>query len=206
VSILLAVFTLAQVLTACGINTGIHTMSAIVSVESGGNPNAIHDNTTGRSYFPQQSADAVALASGLVGAGHSVDLGLAQINSGNLPGLGLSVQSMFDPCINVRAGAQILSGDYSRAVQRFGPTEYAALRAIGAYNTGQLTAGDTYITKVLDAYDPGPVPPPVSPAVAAPTQTSVAPKAKSVRRKKMRAPVTPADAPLLVPLGGMQPR
>jgi type IV secretion system protein VirB1 len=205
--VLIAILTLAQLLTSCGLNTGVRTMSAIVTVESHGNPNAIHDNTTGRSYFPESTGDAIALANGLVSAGHSVDLGIAQINSGNLPGLGLTVASMFDPCVNVRAGAAILSGDYSRALQRFGRGSYAALRAVGAYNTGKLTEGDPYIRKVLDAYIPGPPSPP--PRITVLVRTSPrhpSPVPHVVVAKKRPKSVEPAQASVLVPLGGMQPR
>ena len=188
-------------------------MSAIVTVESHGNPNAIHDNTTDRSYFPAAQADAITLASGLVAAGHSVDLGLAQINSGNLPGLGLTVADMFDPCTNLRAGSRILSGDYSEAVNRFGPGQYAALRAIGAYNTGRLTRGDPYIRKVLDAYiaggppHPAPVPalvtPPPAPVMLVTRPGRVA--VHTANRAREKPQTDPADASVLVPLGGMSP-
>jgi hypothetical protein len=126
-------------------------LTAIIRVESGGNPHALHDNTSGRTYHPISAFRASEVARGLVAAGHSVDLGLGQINSMNLPGLGLSVDDMFDPCTNIRVGARILAQDYLRATWRFGPGQIALRHAIGAYNTGSIFAGRTYISLVLAA-------------------------------------------------------
>ena len=147
----LAGLALAQLLTSCAPAVGPRTMSSIVAVESGGDPLAIHDNDDGRSYRPASPQAAVSLASSLIARGHSVDLGLAQINSANVQRLGLTVQTIFDPCANLRTGAQILSADYARASARYGPGQRALLRAIGAYNTGQLTEGDGYISAVVGA-------------------------------------------------------
>jgi type IV secretion system protein VirB1 len=126
-------------------------LTAIIRVESGGNPHALHDNTSGRTYHPISAFRAAEVARALVAAGHSVDLGLGQINSMNLRGLGLSVDEMFDPCTNIRVGARILAQDYRRATWRFGPGQIALRHAIGAYNTGSIFAGRTYISLVLAA-------------------------------------------------------
>ena len=142
---------LAALLNACAPRVGPRTLTAIITVESGGNPNAIHDNTSGLSYFPNLPERAADLATSLVAAGHSVDLGLSQINSLNLPGLALSVADMFDPCANVRVSSRILTGDYRRAVARFGAGQLALRHAIGAYNTGSIYAGTSYVSKVLAA-------------------------------------------------------
>jgi type IV secretion system protein VirB1 len=142
---------LAAALQQCAPNVGARTMAAIVQVESGGNPYAMHDNTSGRSYFPAEKSDAVALANALLAQGHSVDLGISQINSNNLPGIGLSVDNAFDACRNLQAGARILSHDYRTAAAQFGGGQYALRRAIGAYNTGSIYRGDGYIERILAA-------------------------------------------------------
>ena len=79
------------------------TLAAIVQQESGGNPLALHDNTSGKSYAPTTVAEAARLARELIAQGHSVDIGLAQINSRNLPRLGLGVDQVLDPCANLHA-------------------------------------------------------------------------------------------------------
>lgn len=126
-------------------------MTALVRVESGGHSLAIHDNTWQTSYAPRNSTEAVSWAGGLLALGHSVDLGLSQINSANLPALGLTVRQIFDPCTNLQAGARILSADYREAAARFGPGQIALRRALGAYNTGSLYAGQSYINQILAA-------------------------------------------------------
>ncbi len=144
-----AAVALATLLQQCAPNVGSRTMTAIVRVESRANPFAIHDNATGHSFAPRTATEAVETASALVDAGHSVDLGLAQVNSANLPKLGLRVRDAFDPCTNLRAGATILTNAYAAASSRFRPGPYALRRAIGAYNTGSIFAGDAYVQRIL---------------------------------------------------------
>jgi type IV secretion system protein VirB1 len=80
-----------------------------------------------------------------------LDLGIAQIDSMNFAGFGVSAHTIFDPCINLSVGARILSGDYTFAAQRYGDGQVALRHAIGMYNTGRLNAGGSYIARVLDA-------------------------------------------------------
>nr|WP_311530339.1 lytic transglycosylase domain-containing protein [uncultured Ralstonia sp.] len=59
----------------------------------------------------------------------SYDIGLMQINSSWQPTLaraGISMQSLWDPCVNAYVGTWILSSN----IARFGPT----WKAVGAYN------------------------------------------------------------------------
>jgi type IV secretion system protein VirB1 len=142
---------LAQLLHDCASNVAPRTMAAVVRVESSGNPLAMHDNTLGRSFYPTSYFEAASWANELVAMGHSVDIGLSQINSANLPKLGLTVASAFDPCTNLHAGATILGGDYAAAASTFGPGQTALRRALGAYNTGSLYAGQGYINQILAA-------------------------------------------------------
>jgi len=126
-------------------------MSAVVQVESGGNPLALHDNTLRQSYAPESQAEAIDWATQLIGFGHSVDLGLSQINSANLPMLAMSVAQAFDPCTNLRGGARILGEDYTAAAGRFGPGQYALRRALAAYNSGSFFASQAYVNEILVA-------------------------------------------------------
>ncbi len=142
---------LAALVARCAPGVAPSTMAAIVQVESGRNPLAIGDNTTRRSYYPPNRAVAEALARRLLKSGHSVDLGLAQINSVHLMGFGVNVHTIFDSCTNLNLGARILSDDYRFAVRRYGRGQMALRHAIGMYNTGQLNAGESYIRRVLAA-------------------------------------------------------
>ena len=146
---MLAAFVLAQEIAQCAPAVGSRTMAAIVAVESGGDPLAIGDNTMGRSFHVRDRIDAESLSLRLIQAGHSVDFGLMQINDANLGPLGLSVRSVFDPCVNLRAGETILRESYVRATQMFGTGQRALRAALSAYNTGRFDAGHAYVRRVL---------------------------------------------------------
>jgi type IV secretion system protein VirB1 len=147
----LHVLALAALIRQCAPAVAPSTMAAIVQVESGGDPLAIGDNTTRRSYYPRDRATAERLARRLLNAGHLLDVGIAQIDSMNFAGVGVTAHTIFDPCINLRVGATILSGDYTFAAQRYGDGQLALRHAIGMYNTGRLNAGARYIARVLAA-------------------------------------------------------
>lgn len=140
---------LAGLIAQCAPSVAPSTMAAIVQVESGGNPFAIDDNTIGRSYYPSDRASAEALANRLIGAGHVLDLGIAQVDSANFAHLGINVHTAFDACANLRAGSAILSADYGFAQRRYGGGQIALRHAIGMYNTGRLDAGAGYVRQVL---------------------------------------------------------
>jgi type IV secretion system protein VirB1 len=127
---------LLQLFLRCAPNVGAVTMSALVAYESGGNPYAVGDNTTRRSYAPAGRAAAEALAVRLLRAGHRIDVGYAQIDSDNFARLGLDPAVAFEPCVNVAAGARILTEAYAGAGRRFGPGQAALVHALSAYNSG----------------------------------------------------------------------
>ena len=145
------VLALAALIRHCAPAVAPSTMAAIVRVESGGNPLAIGDNTTKRSYYPRDRATAERLARRLLDAGHLLDLGIAQIDSMNFAGFGVTAHTIFDPCTNLSVGARILSGDYAFATSRYGGGQAALRHAIGMYNTGRLNGGARYIARVLAA-------------------------------------------------------
>jgi type IV secretion system protein VirB1 len=147
----LHVLALAALIRHCAPAIAPSTMAAIVQVESGGDPLAIGDNTTNRSYYPPDRASAESLARRLLGAGHLLDIGIAQIDSMNFVGLGVSVHTIFDPCINLSVGAKILSDDYLFAARRYRVAQVALRHAIGMYNSGRLNGGARYIARVLGA-------------------------------------------------------
>jgi type IV secretion system protein VirB1 len=107
----------------CAPSLDPNLLAGIATHESGLNPVVLHDNTTSRSYAPDTVPEAVALAANLIHAqGHSVDLGLMQINSRNLAYLGLAEADAFDACHSITAAATLF-------------------RAISYYNTGSPTRG-----------------------------------------------------------------
>jgi len=144
---------LLALVQSCAPAVGEITMASIIQVESGGNPLAIGINADHPPAFtpPATAADATALARQWITAGYSIDLGIAQINSANLSWLGVSVDQMFDPCLNIQAGAVVLQSAYERAVAAGKREPLHA--ALSAYNTGDFSRGiqNGYVTRVLRA-------------------------------------------------------
>lgn len=109
------------------------TMAAIVRQESGGNPFAINDNTVRLPASPKSKEEAISVATQRINAGHSVDMGLAQINSKNLKRLGLTVEQVFDPCTNLQASQTIL-------LDAWEGSKGSLVGTLSAYNTGKTNS------------------------------------------------------------------
>ena len=165
-----------QLALRCGPGVAPLTLAAVAKTESRFEPLTINDNTAGVTGVPATPAIAAQLATSLLEAGHSVDLGLMQINSGNFRRLGLTPEAAFDPCHSIAAAATILTGAYVGGDTH--PEQQAALRgALSAYNTGDAVSGlvNGYVRKVelaarqvVPAIDVGTVPPSASPAASIP--------------------------------------
>lgn len=133
----------AEFLMLCAPNVAPQTTEQVIQVESSGNPLAININGAKLPRKPTDAADAAKIAREYIGKGYSVDLGLMQVNSRNLPGLGYSVEDMFEPCKNIAAGSRVLTDFYTSARAKY-PNAQSALRAaLSAYNTGSFQAGFT---------------------------------------------------------------
>lgn len=127
-----------QIAHACaGRHADAWTMLALARAESGLRPHVIHVNGGGV-FEPAGAAEAAALARRLIAQGHSLDLGIAQINSRNLAALGLSVEQAFEPCHAFAAAARLLAQGYRRAE---GPPQARLRQALSRYNTGHPQRG-----------------------------------------------------------------
>jgi type IV secretion system protein VirB1 len=135
---------LAGLLSSCAPRVGPVTIGAVIAYESGARPYAIGDNTAQRSYFPASRSSAEELAAQLLEEGHNIDVGYAQVNSGNFASYGLSVHTAFEPCTNIAVGSAILRQAYAGAARRYGPGQIALVHALSAYNTGGYWAGLGY--------------------------------------------------------------
>lgn len=132
----------------CAGGVAPETLLSVVKTESGLNAYAVGDNTDRRSYSPATRADAVALTDRLVAAGHSIDMGAAQINSaaGHMQRRGLPLSAAFDPCIGFRVGGEVLADCWKRAT---GVSPQARLLStIGCYNAGHPSPGTAYVLHV----------------------------------------------------------
>ena len=133
--------TVSQFVAVCSPGDAPRTITSVILAESGNDPLAIHDNTTGRSYAPTTRGDAEHIASELIERQHhSVDVGLMQVNSANFTTLRLSIPDALSPCQSIRAGATILHEGYRQALRV----------AFSRYNTGSSEAGfaNGYVARV----------------------------------------------------------
>jgi type IV secretion system protein VirB1 len=137
---------------ACAPMVHPDTALRLVKHESGNNPFAIGINGPYRlSTQPKTRAQAVATAQMLIDAGLSIDMGLGQINSRNLSWLGLTLESVFDPCRNLQAMQAVLLSGYEKAAKTHGPGQQALVAALSAYNTGHPERGvrNGYVASVF---------------------------------------------------------
>ncbi len=107
-----------------------------------------------------------------IAKGYNVDIGYMQVNSRNLPKLGLTVEQALDPCTNIRAGATILTGNYRGAVRIYGEGQAALQAALSAYNTGNFRSGfrNGYVSRYFahgPSFTPSPAAGEGAPAAAA---------------------------------------
>lgn len=141
---------LDALIAQCAYNTHPDTVKAIIQVESAGNPFAIGVNYGGSNKRkPNNISEASRVARSLLAEGKNIDMGLMQINSANMTRFGLSPETIFDPCTNIRVGTKILSSNYAQAAQIYGPGETALRAALSAYNTGSMVKGlrNGYVAK-----------------------------------------------------------
>lgn len=144
----------AQLAAACAPGVAFETLAAVMRAESGFDTLAVNVNgSDGGRRHPATREAAAALATALIAAGRSVDLGLMQVNSGNLHALGLSVADAFEPCANLRAGARLLRAGYVAAVHDVADPQRALRIAFSRYNTGDPARGfaNGYVARVQAA-------------------------------------------------------
>src|SRR6266567_4414460 len=101
---------------------------------------------------PRDAAEARTWAHWLVQHGHSVSIGLMQISTRHARDLNLTADQLFDPCTNLRAGAQILKAAYQQAAAVRGKGQDALRRALSSYNSGSEILGfdNGYVSNVVE--------------------------------------------------------
>ncbi|MEE3504530.1 lytic transglycosylase domain-containing protein [Acidiphilium acidophilum] len=168
----------AHLAASCAPSVAPGTLTSIAGTESGFNTLAIHDNTTGLDLPFASRQSAVVAARALIAAGHSVDLGLMQINSANLARLGLTVRTAFNACASLGAAGRLLVMDYRPG--RSGDEQSALQAAFSRYNTGNDIHGfqNGYVQRVVATARR--IVPEINPAapIARPQSTPAAPAPK----------------------------
>ncbi|MDR3450599.1 MAG: lytic transglycosylase domain-containing protein [Alphaproteobacteria bacterium] len=173
-------------------------LRGVARTESNFYPWVLHDNSTHASANPAALANAEAQATAWIAEGHSVDLGLMQINSANLPALGMTIGAALDPCASLAGGAAVLRAAYGSGPVDTGQ-QAALLMALSIYNTGSPLKGimNGYARRVMRHADEAasglPVPP------LPPANEPVMPPAWDVSATGNYAQAY--GAPWLVPLG-----
>lgn len=135
----------------CAPNVDPYTLSALVRTESGFNPFAIGVVGAHLERQPASLAEALATVRELETLGYSYSVGLSQVNNRNFAKYGETAATLFEPCRNLRAGAEILSECFSRS-SRASLDQQAALRAaLSCYYSGNFTTGFStgYVRQVL---------------------------------------------------------
>ncbi len=142
--------TLLALASQCAPSVAPETVLAIIQTESSGEPFALNVNGGRQPARQSNAGDAAATARRFVASGYSVDLGLGQINSRNMRWLGLTWETVFDPCTNVAALARVLTTNYN-AVSAGRDPQTALRIALSMYNTGSQTRGfrNGYVAKVV---------------------------------------------------------
>ena len=162
---ILSALALASVLRSCALREPQPLASAqvgVVEVESGAHPYALHDDNTGRSFYPADYTSALALANDLIAAdtaidGRGIDVGLAQINSHNFARYGLTAATALQPCRNVAVSSSMLDSTYTDELQALQPLAvslraYVALdRTLETYNSGVAYGAPRYTAEVESA-------------------------------------------------------
>ena len=118
----------------------VATLEAVARTESGLDPWALHDNTTGVTEAARRARTALHDAWAWIGRGDSVDVGLMQVNSANFSALGLTARSALGAlrfaCRGRCGSAGGLWWGKTTADQ-----QVALLMALSRYNTGSPLKG-----------------------------------------------------------------
>lgn len=143
----------SMLLSQCGAGVHPDTLNAIIKVESNYNELAINDNSTGISHRPKSKEEAIELTKYFYSVGHSLDVGLMQINSLHFNESGIDYTMLFDPCYNISIGTNILKSFYKdhSLNNPTDPPEITLLKALSSYNTGRPHKGKKYVNKILKA-------------------------------------------------------
>ncbi|MBI2772566.1 MAG: lytic transglycosylase domain-containing protein [Burkholderiales bacterium] len=142
------------VMEQCAPQVAAVTLRAIIAVESGHNPLALNVNGAWKlGRQPRDLSEARAWLHWLMARGHSVDVGLTQVNTMHFTRFGLTPDNAFDPCRNLAAGASVLHEAYQAMRARQPDPQVALRQAVSAYNTGSPERGfrNGYVARVETA-------------------------------------------------------
>ncbi|MGG5276282.1 transglycosylase SLT domain-containing protein [Pseudomonas syringae pv. coryli] len=133
-----AILSLAQ---QCAPDVAPHTMDTLVQSESSGNPYAIGVVDMTLVEQPKTREEAIATAKSLIAQGARISGGLGQVYMGNWSKLGLTVETVFDPCPNLKAAASVLKVCYAKSAKEMGEGQPALAAAFSCYYSNNPKRG-----------------------------------------------------------------
>ena len=144
--------TFAALALACAPLVHASTVQALVAVESSFNPHDIGVVGGVLDRQPRTRAEALSTASYLQANRWNYSVGLAQINVRNFDRLGLTADTAFDPCENLRAMQTVLAECFDRSVAN-APPQSALRQALSCYYSGNFVTGfrHGYVQRVARA-------------------------------------------------------
>ena len=144
---------LSTLLATCAPQVHPATASALIAVESSGNPYAIGVVRGALVRQPTTPQEAVVTARALQAEGWDFSVGLGQINVRNLARLGLTIESGFHPCANVAAMQVVLSECFDRSAASHRGDATRLRDALSCYYSGNFSTGyrHGYVRRVVQA-------------------------------------------------------
>ncbi|EEX3860445.1 lytic transglycosylase domain-containing protein [Escherichia coli] len=130
---------LASLFVSCAPLVAPNTLNAVIQTESSGDPFRIANISDGVSLRFKKIEDAISYAKKLDNAGKRYSAGLMQIYNGNFNFYGVSAETIFDPCTNIKIGADILTKNY--LAKKGGNEQENLLKSLSEYYSGNSTRG-----------------------------------------------------------------
>lgn len=143
--------TLSALLTACAPQVHPATATAVIAVESAGDPHAIGVVGSTLVRQPANRGEAIATARALQAQGWNFSVGLAQINLRNFARLGLTLESAFEPCTNLGAMQTVLGECFEQARAADRSASSRLRDALSCYYSGNDRTGyrHGYVRRVV---------------------------------------------------------
>lgn len=117
------------------------TLNALVGVESAGKPYVVANVTDNTSHYFDSKEKATLFLNEMSSKSKRYSAGLMQIYSGNFSAYGLTNETVFDHCTNIKAGAEILKKCYNTASKETNDPQIALRKAMSCYYSGNFTRG-----------------------------------------------------------------
>ncbi|MGK5033212.1 lytic transglycosylase domain-containing protein [Janthinobacterium sp. MDT1-19] len=143
-----------QMALRCAPAVNHKTLHYLVSVESSFNPYAIGIVGGHLTKQPKTLSEAVSTVQMLLKRGINFSAGITQVNRYNFEKYDLTIETVFDPCVNMGAGSKILKECFERASARMKGSEQENIQyALSCYYSGNFTTGFShgYVQNIVKA-------------------------------------------------------